>query len=424
MHRLIDEGKGDTEEAEALADQMDFPWYAMTAKEQSRMRGLAADLHSLREGGPKRVEMSPDQFAAWQQGARQALRRGHIEDPDEVLDLLRRPVPARLPGQFVPFLQARCWEKLGDLETALLFMKQAYRLDQNQALCVLLLLQQMGKVDELSPYANRVIDDPSSPPLELYLAGVALLSTTRNMRDSEARPTLLRIVPVLRKALSQYLSSQERAQTPEADAYISQALGLSVQRLGDQEDAIKVYSEAIERNPSDAQLLVSRGLALYETAPRQALADFAGAVRASASTIWPYLLLARHYLQGGVPAQALRLAVMAEWQPGPAVARAEVYEIIAMAYAELGQPLQRVRENFDRAIALDPNNRRIQDNRDIAVAFYSQARSVRSKHRRHWQEPPVKPETSRRYQSKRIDNEARTLSEERLAQVSEELVEV
>ena len=52
MHRLIGEGKGDGEEAEALAERMDAPWYAMTTQEQTRMRGLSADLHALRGGGP------------------------------------------------------------------------------------------------------------------------------------------------------------------------------------------------------------------------------------------------------------------------------------------------------------------------------------------------------------------------------------
>ena len=44
----------------------------MTHQEQDRMRGLAADLNALKEGGPKRVDMTPEQIAEWQRAARMA----------------------------------------------------------------------------------------------------------------------------------------------------------------------------------------------------------------------------------------------------------------------------------------------------------------------------------------------------------------
>jgi hypothetical protein len=166
MHRLIVEGKGDSEEAEALSDRMDAPWYAMTGQEQARMRGLATDLNALRDGGPKRVDMTPERFAAWKHTLMELFTPSAAGDPDAALGFLRGPIPSGLPGQVIPFLQARCWERLGDLETALVFMKEADRQDPGQALSVLVLLQQMGRADELPEYANRVIASPASRPLE------------------------------------------------------------------------------------------------------------------------------------------------------------------------------------------------------------------------------------------------------------------
>ncbi len=133
VHNLIAQGKGDTEEAEAIADQMDAPWGAMTPQEQGRMRGLAADLYALREGGPKRVDMDGGQLAKWQAAAKEAHSRLEKGEVDETLEFLRRPVPAALPGYIIPFLQARCWEKLGDLETALVFRKEAERLEPSES---------------------------------------------------------------------------------------------------------------------------------------------------------------------------------------------------------------------------------------------------------------------------------------------------
>jgi hypothetical protein len=141
VHTRIAQGKEDTPEAESLADQMDAPWFAMTSQEQARMRGLSADLHALRVGGPKRVDMFPDQLKAWREAARKAYARAEAGDADAALDFLRRPVPSNLPGNVIPFLQARCWEKLGDQETALVFMAEAERFDPDQAMPVLALLQ-------------------------------------------------------------------------------------------------------------------------------------------------------------------------------------------------------------------------------------------------------------------------------------------
>jgi tetratricopeptide (TPR) repeat protein len=419
MHRLIGEGKGDSEEAEALADQMDTPWYAMTAQEQSRMRGLSSDLHALREGGPKRVMMTNEQLAIWQRAIREAYDRSETGDVDGFLNLLREPVPAGLPPQVIPFLQARCWDKLGDLETALVFMKEADRLDPNQALSVFVLLQQLGRVDELPQYADRVIANPNSPPLELYLAAVALLTPTRSMSDAEARPLLQRVVPVLNRALGAYraLAPEERPESLEGDAYISQALGLGLERLGDSKSAIAVYTEAINRHPSDAELFTVRGLALYNENPQAALADFMKAVRLRVSAIWPYLLLARHALQSGASGEALRLAVAAERQPGPSAPRAEVYETIGIALAELGQPLDRVLENFDKALAFDPTNERIRENRAIAVTLSTHPAGMRAQRARLRQAPPVKPEVLRQGRTDEIKNQAESFNEQRRSRV-------
>src|SRR5260370_14809319 len=129
---LINRGLGDSREAEALADQMDGPWYAMSDREQQRLRGLSVDLYALEEGGPKRIQMSPEEVAAWQKAAKSAWTQSELGDVDAALNFLRQPIPAGLPRPIIPFLQARCWDKLGDPETALLFIKEAERTDTTQ----------------------------------------------------------------------------------------------------------------------------------------------------------------------------------------------------------------------------------------------------------------------------------------------------
>jgi len=426
LHRLIGEGKGDSEEAEAIADRMDAPWYAMTGREQARMRGLAVDLHAMRDGGPKRLDMSTDLIAAWRGALKEALTRAGAGDVDAFLNCLRKPIPSALPPQFTPFLQAGCWEKLGDVETALVFMQEAERLDPDQAISVMLLLQKLGRQDELPQYANRVIENSASPPLELYLAAVALLVPTRSMSDAEAAPILRRAVAVLKRALSAYLalSPAEREASPDADVAIAQALGLGLERLGELRSAIEIYSEAITKHPRIGDLFMARGLALHEVEQQAALQDLSMAARWGVAAIWPYLLLARHAIQNGAPAEALRLARVAENQPGPPAARAEVYEILGMALADLRQPQDDVLMNFDQAIALDPMNDRIRENRHIVAARATPPPGGRPERLHLQKAPPFKPESLRKARNEELDRYNESLYDQHYNRMSMALTPV
>lgn len=49
LHGLITQGQGqgDSDEADAIRDAMDGPWYELSTVEMERARGLAGDLNSL-----------------------------------------------------------------------------------------------------------------------------------------------------------------------------------------------------------------------------------------------------------------------------------------------------------------------------------------------------------------------------------------
>lgn len=168
---MIGKGMGDSPQAETLAAEMDAPWYAMTNAEQQRMRGLSADLHALAEGGAKQVEMNEQELRAYKDAANIPFAPMKTEDADSALAFLRRPSPRQLPRFVVPFLQARCWEKLGDLETALVFMKEAERHDPHQAISVLTLLLALGRFDESATYTDRVFAMPQFSGANELLVG-------------------------------------------------------------------------------------------------------------------------------------------------------------------------------------------------------------------------------------------------------------
>jgi hypothetical protein len=135
LHDLIARGQGDASEGDAIRDELDAPWYAMTEAEQQRVGGLSEDLYALAEKNPRSVTMPAEERRQWGQEFGVAFDGG---DWDRALVLLRRP-PDDVPGDHVAFFQAECWEHLGCPEVALRFMRSATRLDTTHSVAVLTL---------------------------------------------------------------------------------------------------------------------------------------------------------------------------------------------------------------------------------------------------------------------------------------------
>jgi hypothetical protein len=124
LHHLMAEGKGDTEEADALREEMDEPWWALRREERARLDGLSADLYMLQdqevfepldpsERTPERLGVALK--AAWDQG-----------DWESLLELLRKG-PMFLSPERIAYIRARAYEALGHHETARLFREYAAR---------------------------------------------------------------------------------------------------------------------------------------------------------------------------------------------------------------------------------------------------------------------------------------------------------
>jgi hypothetical protein len=138
LHALDIQGKHDSEEADVIRDHMDAPWYAMTPPEQDRMGCLSEDLYVLAEGGPPRIAMSEQQIQAWKRDLEESKDRYLQGDIDAWLAFWRKPRPSNfpppngIPVSLIPFLQAQCWDKLNDHETAAFFRKAAETLVMDQ----------------------------------------------------------------------------------------------------------------------------------------------------------------------------------------------------------------------------------------------------------------------------------------------------
>ncbi|MFN0054450.1 MAG: hypothetical protein ACKV0T_19920 [Planctomycetales bacterium] len=160
LHALIAHGQGDSQEADALRDEMDGPWYRLSEAEQLRARGLSGDLYSLsdEETHPRDdtgKSVTPEELqSAWD-----------VRDWDRVLELLRAP-PGFLTRDQIAFLRGYCWREIGDPETALLFFQKAEQIcpeNGHYGVTVVDALVGLQRVKEAHDYARRWIESACWP---------------------------------------------------------------------------------------------------------------------------------------------------------------------------------------------------------------------------------------------------------------------
>jgi hypothetical protein len=155
LHRRIAEDKDD-DEADALRDEMDAPWYSLSEEEIERVDGLAADLYTLEE-----APAAPPQSDNGAVGSLRAdLRRAwEARDWEGGLDLLRRH-PGLLPPYEAAFLRGWCWNELGDPATADLFFHRAAELapdNANPPVADVVAQLRAGHTEEADRYARAII---------------------------------------------------------------------------------------------------------------------------------------------------------------------------------------------------------------------------------------------------------------------------
>src|SRR5262249_8059764 len=152
---------------------------------------------------------------------------------DAALAFLRRPFPEEFPAFVTPFLQSRVWERLGALDIALKFMRDAERTDPSQAVSVLILLDKLGRQQEAEAYAHHILGDSASTAEELFVAATCLVRLTQQMDFPTPRAIWERILPALRRAWAKALATPpDQSEVPDIGVSIAILLSLAFQQLG------------------------------------------------------------------------------------------------------------------------------------------------------------------------------------------------
>ena len=125
LHRLTMAGKDESPEAEAVRDMMDGPWEGLTKPERDRIGGLSEDQFSISD--PPTGEPLPmnSQAQSKLNDVYEARMRGEW---DRALELLRRWGKYVSPA-LLSYWRGLIWFDAGDLDTAVLFLEHATKLD-------------------------------------------------------------------------------------------------------------------------------------------------------------------------------------------------------------------------------------------------------------------------------------------------------
>jgi hypothetical protein len=123
LHRMWQEGKGESPEADALRDATDGHWEHLTDIERKRLQGLSQDLNVSGDA----YALEP-MTAVGQAKLVQAGEARHGGDWDCALEILRACEKSVAPA-LLCYLRGAIWAEAGDKEVAAVFFRHAARIE-------------------------------------------------------------------------------------------------------------------------------------------------------------------------------------------------------------------------------------------------------------------------------------------------------
>ncbi|WP_425614604.1 tetratricopeptide repeat protein [Anatilimnocola sp. NA78] len=270
LHRLTLAGQDETEAADALRDQMETPWYAMTTKDQIRVDALSADLYSIRkEETPLRSTSSaPANFAA----EVQALTAK--EDWDGILDRIREH-ESSLEGRDVAYVRGLCWAHLGEPNVAIEFLTEAGRLrDLTEWEEVLLLtcFVRAGRACDALGRAQEIQGMSSSDP-QLLLKAAEVFSMAAEESPSEHAAEYRRAAIDCAERALHRLELDSETHTSFAVSGLFH-LAMNFAQLGNHDKALEACRRSLAISPEDPDTLMLHGFLTFDNFPEARRAIF------------------------------------------------------------------------------------------------------------------------------------------------------
>src|SRR5262249_15621357 len=147
--------------------------------------------------------------------------------------------------------------------------------------------------------ARKMLQEPHDrSPLALIRAAEIRFHAARTFPQNEAAKVFQQLIPVLESTLTRLEASDEGGLDLSPYLMAVGLLAFSYELLGETPRAVDSLTRGLRADPTNSELLGSRGMLLYGTSP-EALTDLELAVKYGAREIWPYFFLAHHCLISG-----------------------------------------------------------------------------------------------------------------------------
>ena len=285
MHRLTLKGQDESEEADSLRESMNALWEGLSQVERERVTGLSKDLYEISDHPARAPEPTNPQAQRMLNEAYETRERGEW---DRALELLRRWGKYH-SAPFLSYLRGKIWHAAGDAATAVVFLSTPPSLTQTMREFKLRLLDALETANprEAADRAEAVLQNSAEKnPAVVLHAAIVILGTVREKSDLEAASTYHRLIPIGERALAR-LEGPDRV--PKEMAFL--LLATCYREIGDTQRAYGYYSQAIQLDPTNSELLTARGMLMYGTDPNST-ADFEQAIRLGSRWAAPYFYLA------------------------------------------------------------------------------------------------------------------------------------
>lgn len=261
LHELIAQGQGDSEEADAVRDQMDWPWSQLNRRQIELADGLASDLYTL---GTNRSAIGLKH-----PNAEEFAESVHREDWAGALKFIRRQESSMSPAS-VAGVRGACWARLKQPEVALKFIEESNRLELPSTETVIwhmFCLIESGRATDAVPRARELLRKSS----ELMLRRAALevlFAAASNLPDAERRATLPDACQFAESLLS---DNRWGPQPDQAEAQLALWLHLanSYLDLDDDHKAKHACLQALQFQPDNRSALELLGFLNYADFPRE-----------------------------------------------------------------------------------------------------------------------------------------------------------
>lgn len=380
LHRLIQDGRGDDGDADAIRDELDVALPALTAEERRQLQLLSGDLFLVTRQNVvphERRELDP---VSELKNAQAAMLEGRWAD---MLQHLRTDLRS-IPRDRAAYFRGRGWHELGWDEGALAFFEYAYKLEKNPNYLALAIdsMQALGEERRVQETVERIERDSAAHPTLLYKAALVVFNG-RNSDQSEnsLRRVERRVIALVERGRA---TKADRPPVPSLTAGAFIACGFSYEHRGDEGRSMQWFDEAIAVEATAGKETdppyVARAFAWLQRDPARARSDFKRAVELKTSLVWPYFYLAHAALVQGEFSRATSLASAGSSRAAidQGELKAKLYEWWAIASAELGKPSTEVLALFDVARSENPTDQTVARNRRTYEVAVTEARKLRT----------------------------------------------